>query len=91
MNANSLAIVFAPCILRTNKTRQVQESLSDISRQTMCIETIIAEQLKKVKATLNNIESVDSATHSFSVRLNSIRSSKVSPTIMFSLSYTYTT
>lgn len=77
MNANSLAIVFAPCILRTNKNRQVQESLNDISRQTLCLETVIQEQMKKVKETLNNIESVDSATHSFSVRLNSIRSSKV--------------
>lgn len=77
MNANSLAIVFAPCILRTNKTRQVQESLHDISRQTLCLETIILEQMKKVKETLSNIESVDAAEHSFSVRLNSIRSSKV--------------
>lgn len=77
MNANSLAIVFAPCILRTNKTRQVQESLSDIARQTLCIETIILSQLKKVKDTLSNIESLDSAAHNFAVRLNSIRSSKV--------------
>ena len=78
MNPNSLAIVFAPCILRTNKARQVQESLNDIGRQTLCLETIILEQMKKVKETLSNIESVDSARHSFSVRLNSIRSSKVS-------------
>lgn len=35
MNANSLAIVFAPCILRTNKPMQIQEKLSDISKQTM--------------------------------------------------------
>jgi len=77
MNANSLAIVFAPCILRTNKSKKVQESLSDINRQTKCIETILMEQLKKVKETLHSIESVDSAAHSFSVRLNSIRSSKV--------------
>ena len=77
MNANSLAIIFAPCILRTNKPRQAQESLLDVSRETLCIETIITEQLKKVKATLSNIESVDSAALSFSVRLNSIRSSKV--------------
>lgn len=80
MNANSLAIVFAPCILRTNKMRQVQESLHDISRQTLCLETIILEQMKKVKETLSNIESVDTATHSFSYRLNSIRSSKVTTT-----------
>jgi len=88
MNANSLAIVFAPCILRTNKTRQVQDSLNDISRQTLCIETVVSEQLKKVKETLSSIESVDSARHSFSVRLNSIRSSKVSSLIGLSVSTT---
>lgn len=35
MNANSLAIVFAPCILRTDKLMQMQDKLSDISKQTM--------------------------------------------------------
>lgn len=35
MNANSLAIVFAPCILRTNKLMQMQDKLNDISKQTM--------------------------------------------------------
>lgn len=35
MNANSLAIVFAPCILRTNKMMQMQDKLNDISKQTM--------------------------------------------------------
>lgn len=83
MNANSLAIVFAPCILRTNQARQVQESLNDIARQTMCIETIILSQLKKVKETLNNIETLDSAAYSFATRLNSIRSSKVCCTIYY--------
>lgn len=34
MNANSLAIVFAPCILRTDRPMQMQEKLSDISKQT---------------------------------------------------------
>ena len=34
MTANSLAIVFAPCILRTNKVMQMQDKLSDIAKQT---------------------------------------------------------
>lgn len=34
MNANSLAIVFAPCVLRTNKMMQMQEKLNDIGKQT---------------------------------------------------------
>lgn len=83
MNANSLAIVFAPCILRTNKNRQVQESLCDVGRQTTCIETIVLSQLKKVKETLSNIETLDSEAHSFANRLHSIRSSKVFTTTYF--------
>lgn len=35
MNSNSLAIVFAPCVLRTDKNMQMQDKLSDISKQTM--------------------------------------------------------
>lgn len=35
MNANSLAIVFAPCILRTKKFLQMQDKLNDINKQTM--------------------------------------------------------
>ena len=34
MTANSLAIVFAPCILRTNKSMQMQDKLQDIAKQT---------------------------------------------------------
>lgn len=35
MSANSLAIVMAPCVLRTDRPMQMQEKLSDISKQTM--------------------------------------------------------
>lgn len=35
MSANSLAIVLAPCVLRTDRPMQMQEKLSDISKQTM--------------------------------------------------------
>ncbi|XP_044740758.1 unconventional myosin-IXa-like [Chrysoperla carnea] len=77
MNAASLAIVFAPCILRTNKKLPAQDSLQDIGRQTQCIETIISEQLRKVKATLADIDTLDTACHTATHRLSSLRSSKV--------------
>lgn len=35
MTASSLAIVFAPCILRTDKTMRAQDSFDDIKKQTM--------------------------------------------------------
>ena len=77
MTANSLAIVFAPCILRTNKVVPAQDSLHDISRQTTCVEVIVLEQLRKVKSTLADIDTLDTACHTATYRLSSIRSSKV--------------
>ncbi|XP_046401209.1 unconventional myosin-IXa-like isoform X3 [Ischnura elegans] len=77
MNAGALAIVFAPCILRTDKEVPAQDSLSDIGRQTQCVETIIQEQLRKVRSTLADIDTLDTACHTASHRLSSLRSSKV--------------
>ncbi|XP_024085498.1 unconventional myosin-IXa-like isoform X2 [Cimex lectularius] len=77
MSSNALAIVFAPCILRTNKVVPAQDSLHDISRQTACIEVIISEQLRKVRSTLADIDTLDTACHTATYRLSSIRSSKI--------------
>lgn len=78
MSASALAIVFAPCILRTSKLLPAQDSLHDIGKQTQCIETIISEQLRKVRSTLADIDTLDTACHTASHRLSSLRSSKVS-------------
>ncbi|XP_069697284.1 unconventional myosin-IXb-like isoform X10 [Periplaneta americana] len=77
MNAGALAIVFAPCILRTNKIVPAQDSLHDIGRQTQCIETIVTEQLRKVRSTLADIDTLDTACHTATHRLSSLRSSKI--------------
>ncbi|KAL3279519.1 hypothetical protein HHI36_017028 [Cryptolaemus montrouzieri] len=77
MSAASLAIVFAPCVLRTNKVVPAQDSLHDIANQTQCIETIIREQLKKIRSTLDDINTLDTACQAANNRLSSLRSSKV--------------
>ncbi|KAJ1522409.1 hypothetical protein ONE63_002697 [Megalurothrips usitatus] len=77
MSPSALAIVFAPCVLRTNKIIPAQDSLTDISRQTQCIETIISEQLRKVRSTLADIDTLDEACHTATHRLSSLRSSKL--------------
>lgn len=82
MNASALAIVFAPCILRTNKIVPAQDSLHDIGRQTQCIETIVSEQLRKVRSTLADIDTLDTACHTATHRLSSLRSSKVQPLLL---------
>lgn len=77
MSTGSLAIVFAPCILRTNRCIPVQESLSDIGRQTKCIEVLIVQKMQNIKNTLTNIDTLDIATNTASERLNTLRVSKM--------------
>lgn len=77
MSASSLAIVFAPCVLRTNRIVPAQDSLNDIGRQTKCIETLITQKMENVRCTLNDIHSLDNAAHTATARLSNLRSSKV--------------
>lgn len=76
MSTSSLAIVFAPCILRTNRCIPAQESLYDIGRQTKCIEALIIQKMQNIKNTLNNIDTLDIATNTASERLSTLRGSK---------------
>lgn len=77
MSASSLAIVFAPCVLRTNRQIPAQDSLNDIGRQTKCIETLITQKMLNVKTTLADIDTLDTAAHTATTRLSTLRSSKV--------------
>lgn len=78
MSPESLAIVFAPCILRTNKRLQAQDTLDCVNKQTICVRCIIQEQLKKVQTTLADIDTLDSAVSTVVTRLSSLRSSRLS-------------
>ncbi|XP_055844229.1 unconventional myosin-IXa-like isoform X3 [Episyrphus balteatus] len=77
MSASSLSIVFAPCVLRTNRLVPAQDSLNDICRQTKCIETLITQKMLNVKSTLADIDTLDTAAHTATTRLSTLRSSKV--------------
>lgn len=77
MSASALAIVFAPCVLRTNRPLPAQDSLNDISRQTKCMETIITQKMLNIKTTLADIDTLDTAAHTATTRLSTLRSSKV--------------
>ncbi|GBP31606.1 Unconventional myosin-IXa [Eumeta japonica] len=74
MGPNALAIVFAPCILRTSKVQPAQDSLHDIARQTACVEAILVDRLRTVRAMLQDIATLDSACHTATHRLSSLRS-----------------
>ncbi|XP_017881675.1 unconventional myosin-IXa-like isoform X2 [Ceratina calcarata] len=77
MSPSALAIVFAPCILRTNRTLPAQDSLQDVGRQTCCVETIVQEKLRIVRATLADINTLENACQTATHRLSSLRSSKI--------------
>ncbi len=77
MGTNALAIVFAPCILRTSRLQQAQDSLSNVSRQTCVLESILVEQLRRVTDTLADIDSLDSVCLAYAARLGTLRSSKM--------------
>ncbi|XP_046430250.1 unconventional myosin-IXa-like isoform X2 [Neodiprion fabricii] len=77
MSSSALAIVFAPCILRTNRTLPAQDSLQDVGRQTRCVETIVQEKLRVVRATLDDICTLEYACRTATHRLSSLRSSKI--------------
>ena len=79
MGPNALSIVFAPCILRTAKLQQAQDSLSNVSKQTSVVETILTEQLRRVTETLADIDSLDSVCLAYVARLGTLRSSKMLP------------
>ncbi|KAJ2949671.1 hypothetical protein O0L34_g15597 [Tuta absoluta] len=75
MGPNALAIVFAPCILRTHKVQPAQDSLHDIARQTACLEAILVDKMRTVRGMLEDIATLDNACHTATSRLWSIRAS----------------
>ncbi|XP_055956290.1 unconventional myosin-IXa isoform X3 [Patella vulgata] len=79
MSAPALAIIFAPCLLRSNKKFQAQECLQQVPRQNLCLENIITERLKKLKSTFNDINTLESAEKTATDRLTYLRASIRSP------------
>lgn len=79
MGPNALAIVFAPCILRTHKVQPAQDSLHDIARQTACIEAILVDKIATVRGMLQDIATLDDACQTATSRLFTLRSSSVVP------------
>ncbi|XP_021359290.1 unconventional myosin-IXa-like isoform X4 [Mizuhopecten yessoensis] len=75
MSVTGLSIIFAPCLLRTSRNLQAQDSLSQVPRQTKVINHIIQEQLYKLKSTLEDISTLETAAETATDRLNVVRAS----------------
>ncbi|KAK3533378.1 hypothetical protein QTP70_019321 [Hemibagrus guttatus] len=61
MTSNSLAIVFAPCILRGPDSADPLLSMKDVAKTTTCVEMLINEQMRRYIERLEEIEQLEYA------------------------------
>ncbi|KAM9831513.1 LOW QUALITY PROTEIN: unconventional myosin-IXb [Neosynchiropus ocellatus] len=61
MSPNSLAIVFAPCILRCPDGADPLLSMKDVAKTTTCVEMIISEQIRRYNEKMEEIEQLEYA------------------------------
>ncbi|XP_078143628.1 unconventional myosin-IXb isoform X2 [Centroberyx gerrardi] len=61
MTPNSLAIVFAPCILRSPDANDPFLGMKDVSKTTLCVEILITEQFRRYTEKMQNIQELEYA------------------------------
>uniref|UniRef100_A0A672RTE3 Myosin IXB n=1 Tax=Sinocyclocheilus grahami TaxID=75366 RepID=A0A672RTE3_SINGR len=61
MTPNSLAIVFAPCILRCPDSADPLMSMKDIAKTTICVEILLNEQIRRYNERMEEIEHLEYA------------------------------
>ncbi|XP_036969623.1 unconventional myosin-IXb isoform X3 [Acanthopagrus latus] len=61
MSPNSLAIVFAPCVLRCPDSADPLLSMKDVAKTTTCVEMIINEQIRLYNEKMDEIEQLEYA------------------------------
>ncbi|XP_074507892.1 unconventional myosin-IXb isoform X2 [Sebastes fasciatus] len=61
MTPSSLAIVFAPCILRTPDVDDPFLGMKDVGKTTTCVEILISEQFRRYNEKMQNIQELEYA------------------------------
>ncbi|KAM4551542.1 unconventional myosin-IXb isoform 3-T4 [Odontesthes bonariensis] len=61
MTANSLAIVFAPCVLRSPDDNDPFLGIKDVPKTTLCVEILISEQFRRYNEKMQNIQQLEYA------------------------------
>ncbi|KAM4605669.1 unconventional myosin-IXb isoform 2-T3 [Polymixia lowei] len=61
MSPNSLAIVFAPCVLRSPDASDPFLGMKDVSKTTLCVEILISEQFRRYTEKMQNIQQLEYA------------------------------
>ncbi|XP_068090242.1 unconventional myosin-IXb isoform X3 [Hyperolius riggenbachi] len=75
MSPNSLAIVFAPCLLRCPDNYDPLTSMKEVSKSTACVEMLIKEQLRQYKIKMQEIGLLEAAETRAVCRLSLLRQS----------------
>ncbi|KAM9330622.1 unconventional myosin-IXb [Gastrophryne carolinensis] len=79
MSPNSLAIVFAPCLLRCPDNYDPLTSMKEVSKATACVEMLIKEQLRQFKIKMEEIGVLEAAESRAVCRLSLLRQSTTWP------------
>ncbi|XP_031720850.1 unconventional myosin-IXb isoform X2 [Anarrhichthys ocellatus] len=61
MSPSSLAIVFAPCVLRSPDVDDPFLGMKDVGKTTMCVDILICEQLRRYNEKMQNIQELEYA------------------------------
>ncbi|KAG8454853.1 hypothetical protein GDO86_001176 [Hymenochirus boettgeri] len=73
MSPNSLAIVFAPCLLRCPDNYDPLTSMKEVAKTTMCVEMLIKEQMRQYKIRMQEIGLLEAAESRAVCRLSLLR------------------
>ena len=65
MNAGSLAVIFAPNLLRPAKEPSAMQALEEVKHRTVVIQSIIESTIRKYVSTLAKINSLDAVGFPF--------------------------
>ncbi|CAG5896503.1 unnamed protein product [Menidia menidia] len=70
MSPSSLAIVFAPCILRSPDANDPFLGMRDVPKTTLCVEILICEQFRRFNEKMQNIQKLE---HAEALAINQLR------------------
>uniref|UniRef100_A0A3P8PH03 Myosin IXb n=1 Tax=Astatotilapia calliptera TaxID=8154 RepID=A0A3P8PH03_ASTCA len=70
MSPSALAIVFAPCILRSPDSDDPLLCMKDVPRTTLCVEILITEQFRRYNEKMQNIQELE---HAEAMAVNQLR------------------
>ncbi|KAL2089837.1 hypothetical protein ACEWY4_014525 [Coilia grayii] len=88
MNPNSLAIVFAPCILRCPDSADPLMSMKDVAKTTTCVEMLIHEQIRRYNEKMEEIEQLEYAETQAVKAVNQLKLKRNNTTWRLPLRYT---